>query len=274
MSTSRPVPRDGSRALTPSEHLPALLQVEDVSISFGGIKAVDQVSFTLDRGCCGIIGPNGAGKTTLLDTLAGVLVPRAGRILLDGHDLTRRSSAWRAQHGIRRTFQRHQAFGWLTVEENLLVACEWRGRSRRIVADLLAARSSRRRRQAHTERIEHVLELCGLLPVRDRRAATLPIGQVRLMEFARAIVDEPRLLLLDEPTSGLGPADTERLGSVVTELTSKGECAAILVEHDLDFVVGLCDQLMVLTAGQVLTSGDPAEVCRDPRVVSAYIGKA
>ena len=260
--------------MSPSEHLSALLRVEDVSISFGGIKAVDQVSFTLDRGCCGIIGPNGAGKTTLLDTLAGVLVPRTGRILLAGQEVTGRSSTWRAQHGIRRTFQRHQAFGWLTVEENLLVACEWRGRGRRILTDLLAARSSRRRRQAHRERIDHVLEVCGLTGVRDRRAATLPIGQVRLMEFARAIVDRPRLLLLDEPTSGLGPADTERLGSAVADLTAKGECAAILVEHDLDFVTGVCDRLMVLTSGRVLTSGDPAEVCRDPRVVSAYIGKA
>lgn len=260
--------------MTPSEGTAHLLQVEEVSVSFGGIRAVSQVSFDLDQGCCGLIGPNGAGKTTLLDTLAGIHTPREGRIRLDGQDLTGQSSTWRAQHGIRRTFQRHQAFGWLTVEENLLVALEWRGRTRRILADLVATPSTRRRRRAHAERIEHVLELCGLLQVRHQRAATLPIGQVRLMEFARAIVDEPRLLLLDEPTSGLGPEDTERLGSVVREITATGTCAAVLVEHDLDFVVDVCDRMIVLALGEVLAAGDPAEVCRDPEVISAYIGVA
>jgi branched-chain amino acid transport system ATP-binding protein len=249
-----------------------MLVVDDLTIRFGGIRAVDGVSFEISGGCCGIIGPNGAGKTTLLDALAGIRPPTAGRISLDEEDVTRRSSTWRARHGVKRTFQRNQAFGWLTVEENLLVAAEWRGRGAHILADLYGTPGARRREARHAERIDEVLEICGLVSVRKKPAATLPIGQLRLMEFARAIVDTPRLLLLDEPTSGLGDADTDRLGNAVRALTAGGNCAAILVEHDLDFVVRVCDRLVVLDLGRVIADGEPATVCNDPEVIRAYVG--
>jgi branched-chain amino acid transport system ATP-binding protein len=249
-----------------------LISVEDLTIQFGGIRAVDGVTIDLANGCCGIIGPNGAGKTTLLDCLAGVRPPTTGRVRLGGNDVTERSSVWRARHGVRRTFQRGQAFGWLTVEENLLVAAEWRGRGARILSDMLGLPGSKRRRGVHQERIDEVLQLCGLEDVRDKSAATLPIGQLRLMEFGRAIIDRPRLLLLDEPTSGLGVEPAGRLGAAIMELTSSGTCAAILVEHDLEFVTRTCDRLVVLEFGRVIADGDPLEVCRDPAVVSAYIG--
>jgi branched-chain amino acid transport system ATP-binding protein len=249
-----------------------LLDVDRVTVSFGGIRALNDVSLQLTQGCCGIIGPNGAGKTTLLDTLSGIRHPDFGRIRLDGEDVSGRSSTWLAQHGLRRTFQRHQAFGWLTVEENLLVAVEWRGRSRRVVADLLGTPGTRRRRAQHADRVVETLEQCGLMPVRNERAATLPIGQLRLLEFARAIIDRPRLLLLDEPTSGLGPEDTRRLGAVIAEAVSDGSCAAILVEHDLDFVLGVCNRLIVLQLGAVLADGEPETVRHDAAVIDSYIG--
>jgi branched-chain amino acid transport system ATP-binding protein len=251
-----------------------LLDVRDMHVRFGGIKALDGVSLQLDKGCCGIIGPNGAGKTTLLDALAGIRTPTSGVIRVDGNDVTRRSATWLARHGIRRTFQRHQAFGWLSVEENVQVALEWRGRSRRVLSDLVAAPSTRRRIVEMQERVDEVLERCGLTSVRSRSAATLPIGQVRLLEFARAIIDRPRLLLLDEPTSGLGKSDTDRLAEVIRDVTTNDSCAALLVEHDLDFVVGVCDRLVVLQEGRLLADGEPVAVCREPAVITAYIGAA
>jgi branched-chain amino acid transport system ATP-binding protein len=245
-----------------------------VSVRFGGICALDRVSFSLGKGCCGIIGPNGAGKTTLLDAMSGVRTPSSGRILVDDVDVTRRSATWLARNGVRRTFQRHQAFGWLTVEENLLVAMEWRGRGRRIVADLLALPTAKHRAAAHLERITEVLEECGIAGVRDRSAASLPIGQIRLLEFARAIIDRPRLLLLDEPTSGLSEPDSERLASAIEVLATESDCTVIVVEHDLDFVLRVSDRLLVLQHGTVLADGQPSAVASDPRVVDAYIGAA
>jgi branched-chain amino acid transport system ATP-binding protein len=249
-----------------------LLAVESIVVRFGGISALDEVSLSLNEGCCALIGPNGAGKTTLLDVLSGLRRPQEGRILLDGHDVTRRSSTWMAQSGVRRTFQRHQAFGWLTVEENLLVALEWRSRSRRVIADLFATPATRRRRTELTARVDEVAHLCGLESLRRRRAGTLPIGQLRQMEFARAIIDRPRLLLLDEPTSGLGIEETAQLADTIRDVVRNDACAVLLVEHDLDFVTGVSDRLVVLQLGAVIADGDPQVVSRDQRVVEAYIG--
>jgi branched-chain amino acid transport system ATP-binding protein len=251
-----------------------MVRVEEVAVRFGGISALDGVSFSLDKGCCGVIGPNGAGKTTLIDALSGIRAPSSGRIFVDGLDVTKRSATWLARNGVRRTFQRHQAFGWLTVDENLLVPLEWRGRGRRIVADLLGLPTARRRAQSHGERIDAVLEQCGLTSVRGHSAASLPIGQIRLLEFARAIIDPPRLLLLDEPTSGLSEPDTERLAAAIESLTRETECTVVVVEHDLSFVLRVSDRLVALQQGSVIADGPPSAVSSDPRVVAAYIGAA
>ncbi len=249
-----------------------LLEVRGVSVRFGGIVAVSEVNLSIDAtGCVGMIGPNGAGKTTLLDAMGALRQPTRGRVLLDGVDVTKKSSTWLARNGVRRTFQRHQAFGWLTVEENVLVALEWQGRSRNIARDLLRTPGRRRQTRELLARVDGVIERCGLSDVRTKPAASLPIGQVRLLEFARAIVDRPRLLLLDEPTSGLGSAETELLGEIIRDVT-RTECAAVLVEHDLDFVMGLCDRVVVLDQGTVLADDTAAAVRNDPAVVSAYIG--
>jgi len=275
---------DGRRGATAGEGLTQVaetkrdavptLEALGIVVNYGGIRAVNDVSLQLNDGCLGIIGPNGAGKTTLLDALAGLRRPNQGRVLLDGDEVTSRSSTWLARHGIRRTFQRHQAFGWLTVEENLLVAAEWRGRSMRILNDLFGLPSGKRRQQAMASRVDAAIERCGLQSVRNERAATLPIGQIRLMEFARAIIDRPRVLLLDEPTSGLPAEDTARLAEVVRQITTEDNCAAILVEHDVDFVSKVADRVLVLQVGSVLAEGETQSVLSNPQVMAAYLGDA
>jgi branched-chain amino acid transport system ATP-binding protein len=250
-----------------------LLEVDHVSVRFGGVVAVDDVSFTVPEGeIRGLIGPNGAGKTTLFDVITGVRQPSSGRVLLDGHDITSRSAVWRSRHGIRRTFQRQQPFGWLSVEDNVVAALDWRGGGGGIVADLLALPSRRARDRARRERAHEVLAMCGLLDVRDVPAGLLSIGRARMVELARALADPPRLLLLDEPTSGLEEHESENLARIVRELRDASTCGVLLVEHDVAFVMSLCDRITVLNLGEVIAGGTPAEVTVDPVVRSAYLG--
>ncbi|GAA4535717.1 MULTISPECIES: ABC transporter ATP-binding protein [Nonomuraea] len=250
-----------------------VLRLADVTVRFGGITAVDAVTLDVPGGqVVGLIGPNGAGKTTLLDSVSGLRTPTEGRIVLDGADVTARTASWLSRHGIRRTFQRHQAFGWLTVRQNVLVPLEWRTRGRGLLGDLLGLPHRRRETEALLQRVDEVVELCGLSDVRDVSAATLPIGRLRLLEFARAIVDSPRLLLLDEPTSGLGQRETELLREVLLGLVRRHELTVILVEHDVDFVMGLADRVVCLVQGAVLADGTPAGIRRNPEVIAAYLG--
>jgi branched-chain amino acid transport system ATP-binding protein len=230
---------------------------------------------------CGLIGPNGAGKTTLFDALSGIRRPDEGRILLDGTDITRRSPVWRARHGMRRTFQRQQLFGQLTVADNLLVAQEWRGGGGGLAADLLAAPTRRTYEKGRRERAAAVLRSCGLEDIGGAYAGALPVGQARMVELARAVADPPRVLLLDEPASGTTADEIGHLSSVIRQLTSviryltveKG-CAVLLVEHNVAFVMELCSRVVVLDLGHVLAEGTPAEVHADPRVRDAYLGAA
>ena len=250
----------------------AVLSLEGASVRFGGICAVDDVSLDFAAGCTGLIGPNGAGKTTLLDAVSGLRALTAGKVRFDGDDVTSRSATWLARRGVSRTFQRHQAFGWLTVAENVLVPLEWRERRRGLLGDLLGTPSRRRSRARMLEQVDTVVERCGLSQVRNENAASLPIGQLRLLEFARAIVTGPRLLLLDEPTSGLGQRETEVLGAMVRDLVTQDGTAVVLVEHDVEFVMGVSDRVVCLDQGSVLAQGQPDEVRSNPIVMKAYLG--
>ncbi len=242
-------------------------------VRFGGVTAVDDVDLEIpDRQIVGLIGPNGAGKTTLFDTLSGVTAPTAGRVLLDGADVTNRSATWRARHGMRRTFQRQQAFGWLSVEDNLLVALDWHGGGGGPLADFVAFPTRRARERQRRERVEEVIELCALHDVRHEPAGQLPIGRARMVELARAVVDPPRVLLLDEPTSGLQHSETERLAQIVVAARDRFECSVVLIEHDVGFVMGLVERVVALHLGRVLADGTPAEVRADAAVAEAYLG--
>lgn len=250
-----------------------VLEAAGIGVRFGGIHALTDVDLSLRAGeVCGLIGPNGAGKTTLFDVVSGIRRPDQGRVLLDGADVTRRSPVWRARHGMRRTFQRQQLFGQLTVRDNLLVAQEWRGGGGGFAADLLAAPTRRTHENTRRARASTVLRECGLEGLADNYAGTLPVGRARMVELARAVADPPRVLLLDEPASGMTADERAQLSAVVRHLADEEGCAVLLVEHNVAFVMELCARVVVLDLGHVLAEGTAAEVRADPRVRDAYLG--
>jgi branched-chain amino acid transport system ATP-binding protein len=270
-TTTTTVAGDGARPTTEGD---PQLQLDGISVRFGGITALDQVSLDAHAGeVLGIIGPNGAGKTTLFDVVSGVRAPNEGNVVLAGRDLTRVSASGRARRGLRRTFQRVQTFGWLSVEDNVLAALEWRGGGGGFLADLVYSPTRRHRERARRARVEQVLERCGLLPVRKELAGSLPIGVARMVEFARAVADPPRLLLLDEPASGLDETEVHRLGAEIQAVRAEAGCAVLLVEHNAAFVMEQSDRVVVLNLGQVLAAGSPAEVQRNQAVRDAYLGE-
>lgn len=236
-----------------------MLQVEEVSVSFGGVQALGGVSLEAPKGCVtGLIGPNGAGKTTLFDVVTGLQRPTRGRVRIDSRDVTKLRPHARARLGLGRTFQRLELFGSLSARENILVAAE----------------ASRGRTDHHIhvhDLAEEVLGRVGLGSVADRQADTLPTGLARLVELGRAMATRPRLLLLDEPSSGLDHSETESLGRLLTSLADEG-VAVLLVEHDVELVMRVCSRVHVLDFGQVIAVGSPAEVQADPRVQLAYLG--
>lgn len=271
--TSPTMTSDAGAARAAAAGTDAILVLEGVEVRFGGVSALGGVDLTVPNGTVmGLIGPNGAGKTTLFDVISGVRSPDAGRVLFAGEDVTRASATNRARRGIRRTFQRVQTFGWLTVEDNVLAALEWRAGGGGMAADILALPSRRRRERARRERANEVIEECGLTAVRSDPVASLPIGLARMAELARAIVDEPRLLLLDEPTSGLDEREAERVIEQMERLKASGTCAVVIVEHDMGFVMEQCDAIAVLELGRVLATGTPHDIQESAEVRAAYLG--
>jgi branched-chain amino acid transport system ATP-binding protein len=233
-----------------------MLRVEEVSVNFGGIRALDTVSLDIAAGrLTGLIGPNGAGKTTLFNVITGLQKPARGRVFLDDKDITGVSARARSGLGLGRTFQRLELFGSMSTHDNVLVALEGRrvrGRTaRRTTAELL--------------------ERVGLEPVAATPASLLPTGLARLLELARALACQPKVLLLDEPSSGLDASESDRLGDLLMELVADG-IAVLLVEHDMEFVMGLCEQIHVLDFGRLIAQGKPAEIQADPAVQAAYLG--
>ena len=252
---------------------PPILEAETLTMAFGGVRALSEVSVSFAAGeICGLIGPNGAGKTTLFDCLTGVRRPTSGSIRYCGEEVTGRSATWFARQGMRRTFQRQQIFGWLPVEDNVLVALEWRGGGGGLAADLLSLPTRRSRERERRARVDEVLERCGLEALRLEPAANLPIGQARMVELARAVVDRPKVLLLDEPTSGLEEAEAENLAVVVRRLCEEEGCAVVLVEHDVGFVMRECHRVVVLNLGSIIANDVPDVVRADPAVREAYLG--
>ena len=238
-----------------------LLAVEDVVVEFGGVTAVDQASFSMDTGTVtGLIGPNGAGKTTCFNVITGLQKPTRGQVRFRGRDVTGTPVHRRAKSGMARTFQRLEAFGSLSVRDNVRTALD----IHRGVRGLLSRPATG---------VDALLERVGISAYADERADSVPTGTARLLELARALACDPKLLLLDEPSSGLDESETEDFGALLRELAAEGR-GVLMVEHDMDLVMAVCDEIHVLDFGSVIASGTPAQVRADPRVQAAYLGYA
>jgi len=237
----------------------SLLRIDDVTVQFGGVTAIDRASFEVEAGAItGLIGPNGAGKTTCFNVITGLQKPSAGKVFFDDRDVTRLPVNRRARRGIGRTFQRLEAFGSLTVRDNVRAALDIHH----------GVRGWRRSTSAGADAL---LERVGIGRYADDRADSVPTGTARLLEVARALACRPRLLLLDEPSSGLDETETVAFGELLRELVSQG-CSVLMVEHDMDLVMSVCSTLHVLDFGRVIASGDPAAIRTDPVVQQAYLG--
>jgi branched-chain amino acid transport system ATP-binding protein len=237
------------------------LEATNLNVRFGEHHAVRDVDLSVDTGqIVGLIGPNGAGKTTTFNAISGVQ-RCTGTVRIDGTDVSRAAPHERARHGMSRTFQRLEVFGTMTAYDNIRTAAE-------IAAG--ARRTSRREASATADR---TVDLLGLGAVAHRRADALPTGQARLVELGRAVATEPSVLLLDEPASGLDEIESRRLAEVLSTLREQG-IAILLVEHDIDLVMELCDRIDVLNLGELIASGTPEAIRSNGGVRDAYLGAA
>jgi ABC-type branched-subunit amino acid transport system ATPase component len=235
-----------------------VIVVTDLTVRFGGVTSLNNMSVRFEAGTCGLIGPNGAGKTTFFNVLSGFVRPAAGSVRAFGDDLLSIVHYRRARWGLRRTFQTEQAIEELSVFDNVALVYEHAGQpraSRR--ADVLDA-----------------ISFVGLEVDPMARVNTLGVGQRRLVEVARAVVGRPKLVLLDEPAAGLPDAETQRLAEVIRQIPARTDALTILVDHDMSLVSGCCETTAVLDFGELIASGPTAQVLRDERVMRAYLGTA
>jgi branched-chain amino acid transport system ATP-binding protein len=236
-----------------------LLSVNDVTVTFGGVAALTGVDLAVEQGgITGLIGPNGAGKTTMFNVISGLQVPDRGRVMLDGDDITTLRPYERARRGIGRTFQRLEVFGSLSVRDNIRVAAEILKDWNKDAPDPAGV-------------ADEVMERIGLRDVASQRADKLPTGIARLVEVGRALAIQPKILLLDEPSSGLDESETDGLAELLEELSGEG-LGVLLVEHDVPFVMRVCELIHVLDFGNILAVGTASEIQRSAAVQRAYLG--
>lgn len=245
------------------------LAVENLSISFGGLQALDHVSFMVSPGeIHGLIGPNGSGKTTLFNCITGFYVPESGRVLQNGRDITGRSARAIANLGIGRTFQQLQLFRSMTVAENVLVALE-RGSPMSLLSGMLRGENPSDQNSVHD-----ILQFVGLRHSADLRSENLAFGHQRLLELARALACQPELLLLDEPSAGMNEQEMGSLADLIGNIRDKLGITIVLVAHTMRLVMGICDRITVLDHGQVIAQGQPEEIQESEVVIEAYLGRA
>ncbi|RNC68767.1 MAG: ABC transporter ATP-binding protein [Desulfuromonadales bacterium] len=249
-----------------------MLEVKAITQRFGGVTALEDVSFGVKASdITGIIGPNGAGKTTLFNIITGIYTATSGTVHLEGKNVTRMVPEKLATLGMVRTFQNIELFGKMTVLENVMVGLHTKGTSGILSSALRlpwqVKEERRLREQAH-----HWLSFTGITDLADAEAGSLPFGKGRLLEIARAMALEPKLVLMDEPAAGLNSRETLELARLIQRIREAGVTVA-LVEHDMELVMDICDAIVVLNLGRKLAEGTPQEIQENPEVVSAYLGE-
>ena len=250
----------------------ALFEATDLAISFGGIKAVDGISFAVDKGAIfTIIGPNGAGKTTIFNLVSRIYEPTAGRIMFDGRDITKVAANQVAKLGIARTFQNIELFDNASVLQNIMVGRHIHIRTG-MLGEILRLPSVVREEERARRKVEEIIDFLRLQPYRDSRVGSLPYGVRKMVELGRALACEPKLLLLDEPSSGLNVEETDEIGFWIRDIRDVLGITVLMVEHDMRLVSAVSDRVMAVNYGRLLAMGSASEVQRDPAVVSAYLG--
>ncbi|HEY3717948.1 MAG TPA: ABC transporter ATP-binding protein [Jatrophihabitantaceae bacterium] len=250
------------------------LEATGVTVKFGGLTAVDDVSIAVPHGSIvGLIGPNGAGKSTLFSVLSGLLRPQAGQVFIDGADVTSASPQTRAARGMARTFQHPELFLGLTVREHVTLAYRVANSPRRIWSDAITGGGFRRPSRAESERVDVIIDSLKLGAIQHRPVIGLPLGLARLVEIARSIAREPQVLLLDEASSGLDATETDELAVILKDLVERRGVSLLLVEHDVELVLGLADWVYVLDFGALIAQGKPDDIRNDATVRAAYLGE-
>jgi branched-chain amino acid transport system ATP-binding protein len=251
----------------------ALLEVKNLGISFGGLRAVDDLNMTIEQGSLvGLIGPNGAGKTTAFNLLTGVYTPNEGTIVLDGVNLVGKSPTEICKSGIARTFQNIRLFAKMTVLDNVKVALH-NHIQYGLAESFFHVGSYAKKEKEMDERALEILKVFDLDKQADVLASNLPYGKQRKLEIARALATEPKLLLLDEPAAGMNPNETQELMDTIQLIRDKFNITILLIEHDMKLVSGICEYLYVLNFGMELAHGEPSVVLNDPKVITAYLGE-
>jgi ABC-type branched-subunit amino acid transport system ATPase component len=249
------------------------LEVRNLTRSFGGIRAVDGLSFdAMQNGITGLIGPNGAGKTTVFNLITSVYRPTEGTIRLEGTDLTRKKPDAVVRAGVSRTFQNIRLFGRMTALENVMTPMMARA-AYGPIASILRTPSARKEEALVRGRAREIMEGLGIIDTADKMASTLPYGLQRKLEIARALACAPRLLLLDEPAAGMNDAETRELGEAIVKTRGNFGVTIILIEHHINLVMDICTHIVVMERGALLASGTPQQVKDDERVVEAYLGR-
>jgi branched-chain amino acid transport system ATP-binding protein len=250
-----------------------ILKAEHLSIQFGGLKAVDDVNLSIKKGeLYGLIGPNGAGKTTVFNLLTNVYQPTRGTILLDGYDTKGKSCDQVSKMGISRTFQNIRLFGKMSVMDNVKI-----GMHNQLHTSLLSSMTHgfgyRQAEKQAYDKAKELLDFFGMADLRHHQAGSLPYGAQRRLEIVRALATEPKLLLLDEPAAGMNPSETEELMQNVRKIRDTFQIAILLIEHDMQFVTGICEGIAVLNYGKIIAKGTPQEVINNPEVIRSYLGE-
>ena len=251
-----------------------ILRTENLGISFGGLKAVQDVNIEIKKKqLYGLVGPNGAGKTTVFNMLTGVYRPTTGKIYLDGENITGKSQETINHKGIARTFQNIRLFNNMTVIRNVLVGLHNQPEFKcSMIESMFRLPRHFRCEKAMREKAKSILRVVGLEEERNYLSCNLPYGKQRKLEIARALATNPKLLLLDEPAAGMNPNETADLMNIITRIRDEYDMTILLIEHDMKFVSGLCDEVTVLNFGTVLAQGDTKTALNDPEVIKAYIG--